>query len=305
VFNQKHGKEDAMKRFMGAVAISLTAIAGLGTQPAVAGLFDDLTQKAKEAVNEVAEDATQQVAPAASPPGASTPDAPKPAASASQSGGSGQLVFRMANGEPTMAARELAIVKFRPEVLDEDVWLKRIAGNVDPSRRSWMNSDEFRWRREKAAIKAQLLEQAKTVPTTFEITPWPGLEIMADLGEYDFGRQAFKMRVHIGSSAGWPWGGGNQIRWLPAPPDVAEQMVTAFNNGPRLVYAKYTMETVGVEIRGSGARAYPYFDNRIDKVDVFTHSGSPVPTSPKDYVYRLSLDTHSFRMPDYAGRGIR
>jgi pyruvate/2-oxoglutarate dehydrogenase complex dihydrolipoamide acyltransferase (E2) component len=305
VFNQKHGKEDAMNRLMGAMAIGLAMIAGLGAETAVAGLLNDLKKKAQEAVDEVAAEATQQAPLAASPSGASTSNAPNPAASTAPSGASGQLVFRTESGKPTMAARELAVVKFRPEALDDEVLLKRIAGNVDPSRRNWMNSDEFRWRREKDAIKAELLEQAKTVPTTFEITPWPGNPIMADLGEYDFDRQAFKMRVHIGASAGWPWGGGNRVQWLPVPPDVAEQMVAAFNNGPRLVYAKYTQTTVGVEIRGSGDRVYPYWDDRIDKVDVYTHTGAPVPTSPKDYVYRVSLDTHDFRMPDFAGRGIR
>lgn len=289
-----------MNRLMGAMAIGLAAIACLGADAAFAGLLDDLKKKAQEAVDEVAGEATQQVEPVASPP-----SAPNPAAGAAPSGGAGQLVFRTQSGKPTLEARELAVVKFQPQVLDNEVWLKRIAGNVDRSRRSWMNSDEFRWRREKDAIKAQLLEQAKTVPTTFEITPWPGNPVMADLGEYDFGRQAFKMRVHIGASAGWPWGGGNQVQWLPAAPDVAEQMVTAFNNGARLVYAKYTMTTVDVEARGSGDRVYPYWDDRIDKVDVYTHKGAPVPTSPKDFVYRVSLDTHDFRMPDFAGRGIR
>lgn len=288
-----------MNRLMGAMAIGLAAIAGLGADAAVAGLLDDLKKKAQEAVDEVAKEATQPMEPAASPPSAPNP------AGASQSGGSGELVFRTESGKPTLAARELEVVKFRPEVLDDEVLLKRIAGNVDPSRRSWMNSDEFRWRREKDAIKAQLLEQAKTVPTTFEITPWPGNPVMADLGEYDFDRLAFKMRVHIGASAGWPWGGGNQVQWLPVAPDVAEQMVAAFNNGPRLVYAKYKQTTVGVEIRGSGNRAYPYWDDRIDKVDVYTHKGAPVPTSAKDFVYRVSLDTRDFRMPDFAGRGIR
>lgn len=284
--------------------VAFAVSASIGADTAVAGLLDGLTKKAQEAVNQIAKEAVKEVAPVVPADAAATAE-DQAVVSDGDDGtdiGKDKLVFRTESGKPTLAARELAIVRFRPDVLSDEAWLKRIAGNVDRSRRSWMNTDEFRWRREKDAIKAEILEQAKTVPTDYEITPWPGREVMADLGQYDFNRKAFKMRVHTGASAAWPWRGDNRVQWLPVPPDIAEKMNVALNNQGRLVYAKYKLKIVGVEPKGSGQRVYPFFDDRIEKVDVYTLNGAPFPTTPKNFVYWVSLDTSKFRMKDHAGR---
>lgn len=284
--------------------VAFAVCASIGTNAAVAGLLDGLAKQAQDAVNQIARDAAKELAPGV-PKDAATPAEAQGVASGGDNGtniNTGKLVFRTESGKPTLTARELAIVHFRPDVLNDEAWLKRIAGNVDISRRSWMNTDEFRWRREKDAIKAEILEQAKRVPTDFDITPWPGREVMADLGQYDFNRNAFKMRVHIGASAAWPWRGDNRVQWLPVPPDVAEKMTAGFKNQGRMVYARYRLKIVGVEPKGSGQRVYPFFDDRIEKVDVYTLNGAPFPTAPKDFTYRVSLDTSKFRMKDHAGR---
>jgi hypothetical protein len=284
-----------MTRIARITTAGLVVFAGVGTQPAFAGLFDELKEKVQDAASQIANEEAGKVVPEMPPTNAG--------GTAGASGGTqATRAFTNETGVPTTVARELLVVRFRPEVLDDEFRLKRIAGNVDPNRRSWMNTDQFRWRKERDAIKAELLEQAKDVPTTFEITPWPGRVVMADLGPYDFSRKAFKMRVHTGASGGWPWGGDNRLQWLAVPEDVAEKMVSAFGNKTHWVYAKYSLKVAGVEPKGSGNRTYAFFDDRIDKIDVYTLNGSPFPTSPEDFVYRVSLDTSKLRMKDHAGR---
>jgi hypothetical protein len=286
--------------------VSLIWTLGMSTQPAIAGFFDDIKNTTQNIVGDVSNDVNELVTDKSHNSEAAENEAKgdgkKVASSDASSSGGGGLVFTTEDGSPTFTARSLLLVHFRPDVLDDDAWLKKIAGDVEPSRRNWINSDEFRWRKEKSAIKAKLLNQAKNVPTSYIITPWPGHKVMADLGQYDFDRKAFKMRVHIGSSGAWPWGGDNRVEWLPVSPDIAEQMVTAFNNNSRLVYTGYTLHVASVVAKGSGRNLYPFFDDRIDKIDIYTLKGNPFPTSRKDFQYRVSLDTRSFRMIDHAGR---
>lgn len=277
-----------MKPLIHAGLITLGACLYLGSEAALAGLFDKFKEKAEAAIAEQkaeVEDASSQ--PTAAPGPGESPNNPASA--------SGQTALATVNGTPTEAARAYLLIHYNPQVLDEDRWLKLLARRTYPSVRDWISSDEFRWRRERDTIRSALRNAAEEVPMRYDITPWPDAGPTVILGQYDFDSAAFGM-----SGVHWPWGRDNPVRSLSVPVDKAEQLAAAFGEQPRNLYGKYTLVVNGAELdnrdrhgRGDLWRSV-IWDDRIDKIDFYIRKGFQGET-PEDYEYALSLDTRQFR----------
>ena len=279
-----------MKQRTLAGLLALIALACLTSPAATAGLFDKLKEKAQEAIAEEkaavedsADDAPthQSSKPTeTSTPGAATkPDSPP---------------LTTDNGTPTEAARVYVLVHYAPQVLEDDVWLKALARRAMPGVRGWITSDEFRWRREKDDIRAQLRAAAAQVPTRYDITPWPDAGATITLGKYDFDRQAFGM-----SGVHWPWARENKMRWLSVPTAEAEKLAASFGSQPRNLFGKYTLVIAGADVKAPDPRRrgdvwdLVRWDDRIDKIDFYVRKGFSGPRR-EDYEYALTLDTRDF-----------
>jgi hypothetical protein len=286
-----------MKKIFITGLIAAATYIGPGAETASAGFFDKLKEKAQRVITNHAEDKVDSTVDNATDTDSNT-DSAKPTPTKATNPDANQSPLTTANGSPTPLARDYILVHYAPEVLDNESWLKRIAGDQDPSRRNWMRSDEFRWHREKKAIKADILEQAKHVPTHFEITPWPSASATIVLGQYDFDREAYAMT----SSVNWPWVGEQVPRWLSVSPELAEKMAKDFNKlGQRQLYGKYSLDVTGAKANKkalSGARVdvahIITWDDRIKKIDLYLRKDGKGLTSG-DHEYITSLDTSKMR----------
>jgi len=275
-----------------------------GTQSVSAGFFDDLKDKAKGMVDQVEDKVLDQkttpVDDSFSQGSENSTTISDSIAESGESDSSSKKDPRYIgdNGAPTQTARLLLIVHYDAGILDDENKLKYFYQRVNLNDNTgWVNSNEFRWRKEKDAIKQGLIDEAEKVPTEYEITPWPQSEAVAYLQDYDFDREAFNMKM-TNSHGTWPWSSATGYEWLPVSPDTAEAMVNDFENdfggGARAIYAKYTLKILGAKRSNSRSSTYGAdFDEMVDSVDIYTMNTSKTFDQSK-YTYRVTLTASEY-----------
>lgn len=198
------------------------------------------------------------------------------------------------DGHPSQETMAYILAYYVPEILEKEVWLKHLVGNIDPMRWNWLNTDEFKWQKEKGNYKADILAKSKRVQTNFKPAPWiDGKEFMsptnydvaATLGKYDFNQKAFEVTVKLRIRLDPISGGGmfltvggvdpKTIQWLPMEPDRAEQLVNQMGPYDRTLYGSYIYQIADIDYAG-----WESYNPRalkatvvIDKIDLFRYQG--------------------------------
>lgn len=179
--------------------------------------------------------------------------------------------------EPTSGAYMLAAVHYRPELIDNELTLKRVLLTVHPDLQSAV-SNEFQWHKRKSELKNQLLQEAKNAQLTFELQPWRNSFTKSrpvELKRYDFDRQAFlvgvltEMLTSGEAAPKYP----QSISWFPIPPDQAEKIDNYFKGNRRQVYLHYRLKAMGALIEQPSPT--PVMEFVDDQVELYAREATP------------------------------
>ncbi|PHZ85248.1 hypothetical protein [Paremcibacter congregatus] len=273
----------------------ITAILFLPTQvteAAAQSLFDGLKKKAENLVTQKKKELTK------------TKKVP-PESTAKEAASSSPKKASVINGEemPTSARKTVgAVLNMAPKILETrpDNRLKDIVRVFYPEEKE-IFSNEFAWRKRKAALLANILEEAKGTPTTFDVAPWldnrastaPHMNKQYDLrvivGRYDFDREAWPIHVPVAKAVMLPWGVSRKhtlgytiynipdkkaTYWLSMPPSKAEEINNAMAGTVQFLGA-YSFRITGV--RGVTPEDHPDYD-KYKKYMVGKHKDQVVET---------------------------
>jgi len=213
--------------------------------------------------------------------------------------------------EPTIAAMSLAAVHFYPELLDNELNLRRILLEAHPEQRDVV-SNEFQWHKRKLEFKQQLLDEAKKARLGFEVRPWRESSIgkarRIELVKYDFDREAYIIKFSTGTATqvtpkmfltgtGEPLAKyAQQVHTVAMPANEAERVASYFGgNTRRYVYPSYRIRAVGTAIEAS--RPTPFIEFVDDEIRLYALKGKKYASdSSEDFEFLASV-----KLPVIAG----
>ena len=284
-----------MKRPVALALAIVISITGLTASPATAGLFDKLKKKAEDAVSDYAKDkAEEAVGIDTDQPEAKSSSSSTAAKSTSSSAG------KMAAGdlptEPVKIAKGILssnpkLFEGRPEAQFDSSHMKDFVRVFFPDKNEEL-TNEFKWRKNKAAWQEEMVAQSKGAPTSFEVAPWinngssqpgssGGPDFTFSLGRYDFDRKAWQMGAS--GSLFLPWIGSpkyafvdyevtnfdyNKVKniYLPMSSDDAEKLDETLTKYGRALYARYHFTITDVIVDPKKHPGYKQYERDLGKI---------------------------------------